>query len=99
MAYTALSRAREHTSIHVIAQPAACERERNEYAPTPPTPDSQQALNQRRRAMKHTEADPLAIEQMHRHQPPAVCLQAIEEPSGVERLRTRQRTSRIAARR
>ena len=97
-AYTALSRAREHTRIHLIAEPAACERERNEYAPAPPTPDTQQALSQLRRAMNHTETDLLAIEQMRRHQSPAL-LQAIGEPSGVELLRTRQRTSGVVTRR
>jgi hypothetical protein len=90
-AYTALSRAREHTSIHLISEPAERQRERNEYAPAPPTPGTQQALNQLRRAMKRPETDPLAIEQKHRHQPPAVRLHAAEEPSGIELLRTRQR--------
>ena len=98
-AYTALSRAREHTRIHLIAEPAACERERNEYAPARPTPDSHQALSQLRRAMNHRETDLLAIEQMHRHQSPTLCLQAIGEPSGVELLRTRQRTSGVVTRR
>ena len=63
-AYTALSRAREHTSIHVISEPSERERERDEYAPAQPTQNAQQTLNQLRRAMKHPQTEPPAIEQV-----------------------------------
>ena len=95
-AYTALSRAREQTSIHLISEPAEHERERNEYAPTPPTPDTERTLNHLRCAMKHPETEPLALEQVSQRQPRAGRQPLHQEPDGVQLLRNRQQTTGIA---
>ena len=98
-AYTALSRAREHTSIHLISEPEERERERNEYAPAPPTPDTPQALNQLRRAMQRPETEPLAIEQMEYPQLPRDRRRPAQEPDGLQLLRSRHQPPGIAPRR
>jgi ATP-dependent exoDNAse (exonuclease V) alpha subunit len=90
-AYTALSRAREHTSIHVIAEAAERERERNEYAPAPPTPDARQTLNQLGRAMKRPETEPPAI-QLRGQRPTSERHVPHQEPDGAQLLRDRQQT-------
>ncbi len=98
-AYTALSRARGQTRIHLISEPAEHERERNEYAPASPTPDAQNTLNQLRRAMKHPETEPPAIEQLHQHQPPSDRYGPHHEPDGVQLLRNRPERPVIGLRR
>jgi ATP-dependent exoDNAse (exonuclease V) alpha subunit len=57
-AYTALSRARRHTTIHLVAEPPEREREREEYAPPEPARDVTQALHA---AMKRNESEALAL--------------------------------------
>lgn len=62
-AYTALSRAREQTTVHLISQRSEGERERDEYAPYEPDPSRAETMDALRRAMKRTEVEPLAAEQ------------------------------------
>ena len=61
-AYTALSRAREHTTLHVIAEPAAHQREREHYAPADTARDSAQVHRALQRAMRSSENEPLALD-------------------------------------
>ncbi len=61
-AYTAVSRAREQTQIHVISEPTEGEREREEYAPAQPTLESTETLRALERAMGRSETEPLAFE-------------------------------------
>ena len=63
-AYTALSRARERTLIHVIAQPPGRECDRDQYAPTALERTAAQALRALERTMRRDEAEPLALEQL-----------------------------------
>jgi conjugative relaxase-like TrwC/TraI family protein len=62
-AYTTLSRAREHTTLHLIAQPTDEMRQREDYAPAEPTTDSTEVLEALARALTRSEREPLAIEQ------------------------------------
>ena len=61
-AYTALSRAREQTRIHVIAQPTASEREREQYAPAQSPLEPTETLSALERAMRRSETEPLALD-------------------------------------
>jgi ATP-dependent exoDNAse (exonuclease V) alpha subunit len=61
-AYTALSRARRQTTLHVIAEPPTEARQRSDYAPAEPRPIAAQALVALERRMRHTESELLAIE-------------------------------------
>jgi conjugative relaxase-like TrwC/TraI family protein len=61
-AYTALSRAREQTQIHVISEPTEPEREREEYAPPQPALEPTETLKALERAMGRSETEPLALE-------------------------------------
>jgi hypothetical protein len=62
-AYTALSRARHQTIIHLIAEPSERELEREEYAPALPRRDRADARDSLANAMKKTELESLATEQ------------------------------------
>jgi len=59
-AYTALSRARGHTSIHLIAAPPERERERDEYAPPAPRRQLADVRDHLQRAMRRSEVEALA---------------------------------------
>jgi hypothetical protein len=61
-AYTALSRARDQTTLHIIGEQPPDELERRHYAPYQPDRDRAQTLTALRRAMKRAEAEPLAVE-------------------------------------
>ena len=61
-AYTALSRAREETAIHVISERPEYEREREQYAPAEPQLEPEQTLQAFKRALKRSEVEPLAAE-------------------------------------
>ena len=61
-AYTALSRAREQTQIHVISEPTALDREREQYAPPQAALEPAQTLTSLERAMRRSETEPLALE-------------------------------------
>jgi conjugative relaxase-like TrwC/TraI family protein len=61
-AYTALSRARDDTVIHLIGEPSERDREREEYAPAEPRLAADEALEKLRQAMKRQETEPLAAE-------------------------------------
>jgi conjugative relaxase-like TrwC/TraI family protein len=63
-AYTALSRARQHTSLHLISEPAERELEREQYAPAQPPAHHHETLQALQRAMRKREAEPLAIQQL-----------------------------------
>jgi conjugative relaxase-like TrwC/TraI family protein len=60
-AYTALSRARHQTNIHVIAEPPEREREREQYAPPAPERDLAEVRHALRFAMRRVDTEPLAI--------------------------------------
>ncbi len=62
-AYTALSRARGETTLHLIADHGPSEQDRREYAPAQTARESGDALHALARAMRRTEAEPLATEQ------------------------------------
>jgi conjugative relaxase-like TrwC/TraI family protein len=65
-AYTSLSRARHHTAIHLISERTDRDRERDEYAPPEPDSTAEETLQALRRAMSHSQAEPLAAEQLPR---------------------------------
>lgn len=67
-AYTALSRARQTTTIHVIGERSERQRERDEFAPAPADRDHAQTLGALRRAMRTCETELLALEQTDTHQ-------------------------------
>jgi conjugative relaxase-like TrwC/TraI family protein len=80
-AYTALSRARTHTLLHVIAEPSPARREREQYAPPEPTPTLAQAVDATRAAMSHAEAEQLALDQVEPQELPATtCRAALRLP-------------------
>ncbi len=62
-AYTALSRAREHTILHIIAQRSRREHERDQYSPTAADRSTAETLTALKRAMRRSETEPLALEQ------------------------------------
>lgn len=62
-AYTALSRAKEHTTIHIIGQRSERDGERDDYAPAEPDPEPQQSLRMLHQAMQRIGREPLAAEQ------------------------------------
>ena len=70
-AYTALSRARGQTRLHVIADPSARLREREELGPRHLCPTPDEALNNLRLAMTRHEAEQLAIEHAEPAEVPA----------------------------
>jgi ATP-dependent exoDNAse (exonuclease V) alpha subunit len=59
-AYTALSRARTDTSIHLIADPGPAEHDRREYAPDRPGREPSDCLQALARAMRRSNDEPLA---------------------------------------
>jgi conjugative relaxase-like TrwC/TraI family protein len=61
-AYTALSRARGRTELHVIAEPSPARQERGRYGPRDPQPALEDTLDDTRRALLRRLAEPLAIE-------------------------------------
>jgi hypothetical protein len=62
-AYTALSRARQKTTIHLVRERSERECERNEYAPEEPNIDPEEAPRMLHLAMKRCETEQLAAEQ------------------------------------
>ncbi len=60
-AYTALSRARGRTELHVIAEPSPAQRERENYGPPEARPTLEEAAEATRRALLRPVAEPLAI--------------------------------------
>ncbi len=71
-AYTALSRARQETTIHLIADHGPAEHDRREYAPALPDREPGDAIDALTRAMRKTQAELLASE----HGPAAGCFTA-----------------------
>jgi len=69
-AYTALSRARGHTRLHVSAEPTANQCEREQYAPPEPARTRNETLRATRQAMQRHTAERLAIEQIEPAQLP-----------------------------
>jgi hypothetical protein len=61
-AYTALSRARDTTTIHLITDHGHSTDERGDYSPSEPAREPGEALTALARAMTRTEAEPLAVE-------------------------------------
>jgi conjugative relaxase-like TrwC/TraI family protein len=66
-AYTALSRARDQTQIHVISEPTELDQERNAYAPPQPPLELTETLTALERAMRQSETEPLALERTSPH--------------------------------
>jgi len=62
-AYTALSRARHQTVLHIIGEQPPDQLARRRYAPYEPDRGLGETLTTLRRAMKRAEAEPLAVEQ------------------------------------
>jgi len=62
-AYTALSRARDQTVLHVISERRQDERDREDYGPPVDDRDRGETLRALDAAMKHSETERLAIEQ------------------------------------
>lgn len=96
-AYTALSRARDHTTIHLISERTDRDRERDEYAPPEQDPTAEETLDALHRAMTRSEAEPLAAEQLPRPTSPPPPVRTTPptprrspEPSGLELLRRRR---------
>ncbi len=61
-AYTALSRARTQTTLHLIAQPTTDKSDREQYAPAEPKRGVKETLHALQRAMTKSELEPLAHE-------------------------------------
>jgi ATP-dependent exoDNAse (exonuclease V) alpha subunit len=68
-AYTALSRARGATRVHVIAEATTRQRERARYAPAEPDRTIQEALVAMRCAMRRSEREALAAEHVEPRPP------------------------------
>ena len=64
-AYTALSRARAQTTLHVIAEPTAATSDRAQYAPTEPKRDVKKTLNALQHAMKTANSSPSPTNTAH----------------------------------
>ena len=69
-AYTALSRARAQTTINLVMEPRACEREREEYAPPAPRRDLAEGRQALASAMRRQETEQLAITQTRTSESP-----------------------------
>jgi hypothetical protein len=63
-AYTALSRARERTVLHVIAERREPDHARDRYGPAVRDRSRQETLRALHRAMKRNETEPLALERL-----------------------------------
>jgi hypothetical protein len=61
-AYTALSRARDQTVVHVISERSERDRERDDYGPAVEDRNGGETLRALHRAMKRSEAERLAID-------------------------------------
>jgi len=85
-AYTALSRAREQTTLHVIGEPPEHQRDRESYAPAETEHDNTATLRTLERTMKRSETEPLALEHLQvgrpaPHPPAAPPRRPCPEPS------------------
>jgi hypothetical protein len=94
-AYTALSRAREETTIHLVRERAERQREREEYAPAEPDLGPNEPLCALHQAMKRSEREALAVERglarppepAPTQAPPAAPIARASKPNGLELLR------------
>jgi ATP-dependent exoDNAse (exonuclease V) alpha subunit len=68
-AYTALSRARAQTILHLVMERPARERERDEYAPAAPERDPTEGRQALANAIRRTEIEQLAIEKIRTTSP------------------------------
>jgi hypothetical protein len=68
-AYTALSRARQQTTIHLITDHTLAERERRDYAPGEPDREPADCLGAMTRAMRRSDDQTLAAARAHPEQP------------------------------
>lgn len=89
-AYTSLSRARHHTTIHVVAERPEHERERDEYAPAGVDPGPEDTLKALRQTMARSESEPLAVDQAQLLRQPTAPPRSIAEPDGLQLLRQRR---------
>lgn len=90
-AYTARPRARQRTAIHLITDHGVAEHDRREFAPSEPEREPAEALDALLRAMRRSEAEPLACERAVSEQPPAM---PAPGPSGSSRSPLRSATDR-----
>lgn len=98
-AYTALSRARETTRIHLVSQRSERDRERDEYAPAHPDPTPNETRDRLRQSLTRFETELLAIEHRtplpheHEHEhapepePSSPSRARVPEPDGLGLLR------------
>ena len=88
-AYTALSRSRQTTTLHLVSQRSERDRERDEYAPAQPDRAPHETRDRLRQALARSESEPLASEQTCPAQPrPGPSSRtAMPEPNGLELLR------------
>jgi ATP-dependent exoDNAse (exonuclease V) alpha subunit len=77
-AYTALSRARETTTIHLISQRTERDRERDDYAPAQPNRTPNETRDRLRQTLTRSETEPLASEQSILSHPRTSTLQESE---------------------
>jgi len=63
-AYTALSRAREHTTLHLIAERSEHQRDRESYAPAEVARDTATTVRALHQAMRRSETEPLALDHL-----------------------------------
>jgi hypothetical protein len=62
-AYTALSRARHNTRIHLISEPPRPDSERADYAPDPTPPRPEESLGSLAASLRRSATEPLALDQ------------------------------------
>jgi conjugative relaxase-like TrwC/TraI family protein len=88
-AYTALSRARETTTIHLISQRTERDRDRDDYAPAPADRTPDQTRDRLRQTLTRSETEPLATEQsIPSHPRPSTPRPTpAPEPNGLDLLR------------
>jgi conjugative relaxase-like TrwC/TraI family protein len=87
-AYTALSRAQESTTIHLIGERSEADCERDEYAPASADPSPADVLRRFGAALSETELEPLAAERLPTTPPPPSSSPTRPvEPNGLDLLR------------
>jgi ATP-dependent exoDNAse (exonuclease V) alpha subunit len=83
-AYTALSRAKHQTTIHIVGDRSQRERERDEYAPAQPDRTADETRDATRRAIRRSETERLATQQLPEPREPQA--QAAKVPDHAVRL-------------
>lgn len=87
-AYTALSRARHQTILHIVAEPGPRARERAAYAPAESAPLAAEAMKSLLRTMRQGDAELLALDQQQLHAAVAAGRRACRVSSSISRRNT-----------